>query len=222
MREPRSGLFTFIRHPLQVNSVAAGEVASAISRGSRLRVEQGIGGRRSRRRPSCRPSSGSRRHVGVFAVRFARSRTRARFARPISAFLVSASALPTASAARALHSTHTDVPTCLGVSFDAGFGSQPLNGQLRPPVLALTEVMLANASTRIHEVEGGPVFILECRLRSRCRSRSDTRSSSAVRHDGRCRRSVRIRTRVCARRSRRALAGTSAPRREDMGAYAAS
>lgn len=65
-QEPRSGLFTFSRHALQVNSVAAGEVAWPISRGSRLHVEQGIDGRRSRRRPWQMSQQPRRhRHVGA-------------------------------------------------------------------------------------------------------------------------------------------------------------
>ena len=44
---------------------------------------------------------------------------------------------------------------------DTRLGEQPLNGGLRPLVLALTEVMLANASARINEVEGWPVPIPE-------------------------------------------------------------
>jgi len=39
---------------------------------------------------------------------------------------------------------------------------QPLNDSLRPFVLALAEVMIANASARIDEVESGPVLVLEC------------------------------------------------------------
>jgi hypothetical protein len=37
-----------------------------------------------------------------------------------------------------------------------------LNDSLRPFVLALAEVMIANASARIDEVESGPVLVLEC------------------------------------------------------------
>src|SRR5688572_29261876 len=43
----------------------------------------------------------------------------------------------------------------------AGFGQQPLNGRFRAMVLALAEVMLANASVRVDEIEGGPVLVLE-------------------------------------------------------------
>jgi hypothetical protein len=41
------------------------------------------------------------------------------------------------------------------------FGQQLLNGSLGSLVLALAEVMLANASTRINEVEGWPVLVPE-------------------------------------------------------------
>ena len=79
--------------------------------------------------------------------------------------------------------------------------------------------MLANASTRVDEVERRPVLILEGPPDRIIVVDHDRIVDLHLlqRRDERCRCSSRMRTRGCARRSRRALAGTSAPRRGRYG-----
>jgi hypothetical protein len=63
---------------------------------------------------------------------------------------------------RRLHAAGIDRHGALADAGGARFRQQSLNDLLGPVVLTLAEVMLANLPTRIDEVKGRPILILEC------------------------------------------------------------